>query len=186
MLMKVLPTGSTSNSLGERNDSQSIIHDGSATVIFWTLSIPVSLLLTKINMTWSHFILLLHTILFFFLLPLSLFISSLHMWGESFTLHYINCSFTKLTFVKICVCAVILTKISCVKQGICISVEENRICFGVFCFSHHHGILALGNFCRLKKSKPSLIRKQRHITHLSYNAVEFEDPHMVDFWLKCG
>lgn len=61
--------------------------------------------------------------------------------------------------LKICVYAVILTEISCVKQGICISVTENRICFDVFCFSHHHGILALGNFSRLKKSKPSLIRK---------------------------
>lgn len=129
------------------------------TVVFWTLGISVSLLLAKINMNWSHFILLLHAIFSFFLLPLSFSISSLHMGGESFALHYINCSFIKLTFVKICVYAVILTKISCVKQGICISVKENIICFDVFCFSHHHGILALDNFCRLKKSKPSLISK---------------------------
>lgn len=92
-----LPTGLTSNSLGERNDSQSIIHDASATVVFWTLGISVSLLLAKINMTWFDFILLLHVIFSFFFCCLFLSLFHLCRCGRRFTLHYANCSFTKLT-----------------------------------------------------------------------------------------
>lgn len=88
----------------------------------------------------------------FFLLPLSFFVLTLHLRGQSSALHYVNSSFTKLTFGKICVYAVFLTRISCAKQGICISVKENRICFGVLCFSHRCGILALGNFAGWKRA----------------------------------
>lgn len=57
-------------------------------IIFGILCISVSLLLAKINMTWSHFILLLHTISLFFYCPFFLYFMFAYVGKKLyFTLH---------------------------------------------------------------------------------------------------
>lgn len=120
------PPGPTSNSLGERNDSYHIIHDGSATVIFWTLCI-------SFFVAWKDSY---HLIPFYFMCHFIFSIVPLfHLCtcGEK-ALQYINCSFTKLTFEDLSLCSHSDENILCETRNLHFSYRKQNLfwCFLFF------------------------------------------------------